>query len=103
VESMRPKKTPLPLTPRNSSRLLTPSSIVNNIVSNEKQKMSLPFSNNINSLNKAISLWNNSTIDNDRPQILAWLSLLESKLQHQGIRGCQVENMGGMVLTNRGV
>jgi len=60
--------------------------------------MSLPFSNNINSLNTAINVWNNCTIADDRSQILAWLSPLEPRLQHQDIQNRRVENVGEWLL-----
>jgi len=60
--------------------------------------MSLPFSNNINSLNTAINVWNNYTIADGRSQILAWLSPLEPRLRHQDIRDRRVENVGEWLL-----
>ena len=63
--------------------------------------MSLPFSNNINSLNTAINVWNNYTIADDRSQILAWLSPLEPSLRHQDIRDRRVENIGGWLLQTK--
>ena len=86
-----PQMTPLSSAPRNSTGQLTPSSIVNNILSNEKQKMSQDFSNNINSLNTALNLWSNCTIADDRSQILTWLSPLEPRLRHQDIRDSRVD------------
>ena len=60
--------------------------------------MSLPFSNNINSLNTTISVWNNCTIADDWSQILTWLSPLEPRLRHQDIRDRRVENVGEWIL-----
>jgi len=60
--------------------------------------MSLPFSNNINSLNTAINVWSNCTIADDRSQILNWLSPLEPRLQHQDIQNRRVENVGERLL-----
>ena len=93
-----PQMTPLSSAPRNSTRQLTPSSIVNNILSNEKQKMSQHFSNNINSLNIALNVWSNCTIADDRSQILTWLSPLEPGLRHQDIRDSRVDDVGKWLL-----
>ena len=93
-----PQKTPLSSALRNSSSQLTLSSIVNNIFTNEHQKMCLPFSNNINSLNTAINVWSNCTIADDWSKILTWLSPLEPWLQHQDIRDRRVENVGEWLL-----
>ena len=60
--------------------------------------MSLPFSNIINSLNTAISVWSNCTITDDRSQILTWLSPLEPRLQHQDIQNRRVEGVGEWLL-----
>ena len=48
--------------PGNSSNVLTLLSTVYNILSSEKLKISLPFSNNISPLNTAIDVWNKYTI-----------------------------------------
>ena len=60
--------------------------------------MSLPFSNNINSLNTAVNVWSNCTIADDRSQILTWLSPLEPRLRHQDIRDRRVETVGEWLL-----
>ena len=59
--------------------------------------MSLPFSN-INSLNTAVNVSSDRTITDDWSQILTWLSLLESRLQHWDIRDRRVENVGELLL-----
>ena len=60
--------------------------------------MSLPFTNNSNSFNTAISVSTNYTIADDRSQILTWLSPLEPRLQHQDIQNRRVENVGEWLL-----
>ena len=60
--------------------------------------MSLSFSNNVNSLNTVINVYNNYTIADDLSQILTWLSPLEPRLQHQDIRDRRVENIGQWLL-----
>jgi len=42
--------------------------------------------------------YTNSTVVEERPNILAWLSPLDSKLRHQDIRDRRVENVGKWVL-----
>ena len=64
----------------------------------KKLKMSLPFSNNSNSFNTAISVSTNYTIADDRSQILTWLSPLEPRLQHQDIQNRRVDNIGKWLL-----
>jgi len=39
-----------------------------------------------------------STVTDDRPQILAWLSPLEPRIRHKEIQESRVENVGGWVL-----
>ena len=56
--------------------------------------MSQLFSNNIGSLNTNI----NFTVADDLPNILAWLSPLDPKLRHQGIRDGRVEGVGEWLL-----
>ena len=58
--------------------------------------MSQSYSNNINSLNTAVT--NNITIADDQSRILAWLSPLEPRLRHQDIRDRRVENIGEWLL-----
>jgi len=43
-------------------------------------------------------VWNNYTVANNRSQILTWLSPLEARLRHQGIRRARAENVGEWVL-----
>ena len=57
--------------------------------------MSQLFSNNIGSLNTTNI---NFTIADDRPNILAWSSLLDPRLRHQDIRDRRVENIGEWLL-----
>jgi len=51
------------------------------------------FSNNANSFNVS-----NYTFTDDRSQLLAWLSPLESSLRHRDIRERRVNNIGGWVM-----
>ena len=74
------------------------TSIVNNIQSSEEPKMSSPFSNNINSFNTAVNVWNRCTVADERSQILTWLSPLEPKLRHQDIQDRRVESIGEWLL-----
>ena len=63
--------------------------------------MSQYFGNNINSFNTtytAVSVSNNLTVADDRPNILAWLSPIDSKLQHQGIQDNRVNGIGEWLL-----
>jgi len=67
--------------------------------------MSQSFSNNYNSFNPTYittththTTYTNSTAAEDRPNILAWLSALDSKLRHQDIRDRRIENVGEWVL-----
>ena len=60
--------------------------------------MSQRFSNNTNSFNGAINVWNSYTIADSRSQILTWLSPLDPKLRHQDIRDRRFENVGEWVL-----
>ena len=58
--------------------------------------MSQPFSNNIASFNTTNNI--NSTVTDDQPNILAWLSPLDPKLRHQDIRDRRVEGIGEWLL-----
>src|SRR5437899_1382921 len=80
--------------------------------------MSQYFSNNINSSNTAINVWNDCmipdnrsqtlnlainvrnkyTIADDPSQILTWLSPLDPKLRHQAIRERRVGSVGEWLL-----
>ena len=53
------------------------------------------FSNNSNSFNTTNI---NYTVPDDRSDILAWLSPLEPKLRHQGVRDSRVKNVGEWIL-----
>jgi len=55
-------------------------------------------SNCFNNTNCFNNVWNNSTIADDRSQLLAWLSPLEPRLRHQDIRERRVGNVGGWLL-----
>jgi len=89
-----PQKTPPSSVSGNFSSRQTPSLILYNLLSSEKQKMSLSFSNNINSLNTV----NNYTVADDRSRILTWLSPLEPGLRHQDIQDRRVEYVGEWLL-----
>ena len=57
--------------------------------------------NNTNSFNVSDSynrVLNNCTVVDDRPQILAWLSLLEPRLRHKDILDGRIDNVGKWVL-----
>ena len=58
--------------------------------------MSQSFSHNYNSFNTTTYI--NPTSADDRSNILAWLSPLDPKLRHQGIRERRIENIGEWVL-----
>jgi len=92
------KKTRFSYAPRNSCGRLTQTPIINsdNILSSSKeQKMTQSFSNNYNSFN---TTYINPTAADDRPNILAWLSPLDPKLRHEGIRDRRVKDVGEWVL-----
>ena len=54
-------------------------------------------SHNINSFN-TVNVSNNFTGDDDRSNILAWLSPLDPKSRHQDIQERRVENVGEWLL-----
>ena len=63
--------------------------------------MSQSVCNNSHSFNTcytAVSVSNNLTVADDRPNILAWLSPTDPKLRHQDIQDRRVEGIGGWVL-----
>ena len=93
-----PQMAPLSPTPKNSSSRLTPSSTIYDILNLRKVKMSQSFSRNTNSFNTAISVSNNFTVNNDRSNILAWLSPLDPKLRHQDIQDRRIESIGEWLL-----
>jgi len=76
---------------------LTPSSIIHDILSSKKPKMSQYFSNNTNSVNTAINVLN-YTIADGLSHILTWLSPLDPRLRHQDIQGRRVGNVGEWLL-----
>ena len=51
--------------------------------------------NNTNNFNIA---WNNSTVANEKSEILAWLSPLEPQIRHQDIRIRRVDEVGDWLL-----
>jgi len=84
---------------KNSSSRLSPSSIISNILTYEKEKMSQSFNHNINSLNTYnVSVSNNFRVADDRSNILAWLSPLDPKSRHQDIQERRIENIGEWLL-----
>ena len=79
-----------------SCNQLAPSVIGSyNISSRKEPKMSQLFNNNYNSFNTTNI---NTTVADDRSNILAWLSPLDPKLRHQDVRECRVETIGEWVL-----
>lgn len=64
------------------------------IQSSEKQKISRPFSGNVNSLNADRSVWSKCNIADDRSQILTQLSLIEPKLSRQDIQDGPAQMQG---------
>jgi len=63
--------------------------------------MSQSFSYNTNSFNTshtAISVSNNFRVTNDRSNILAWISPVDSKLRHQDIQDRRIESIGEWLL-----
>ena len=54
------------------------------------------FSNNHNSINIANSF--NSTVPDDSPQILAWLSPLEPRVRHRDIVAKRLDGIGAWLL-----
>ena len=78
----------------NSRSRLSPSPIIYNIFTYEREKMSQYASHNINSFNVS----NNFTVADDRSNILAWLSPLDPKSRHHDIQERRVENVGEWLL-----
>jgi len=62
--------------------------------------MSQSCSNNYNSFNPTYinTTYINPTVADDRPDILTWLSPLDSKLRQQDIRDHRIESVGEWVL-----
>jgi len=58
--------------------------------------MSQAFSNNHNSINIANSF--NSTVPDDSPQILEWLSPLEPRVRHRDIVAKRLDGVGAWLL-----
>lgn len=87
-----PQKTP-PSSGNFSGRQTTPSPILYNLLSSEKQEMSVSVSSNINCLNTV----NNYTVA-DESRILTWLSPLEPGIRHQDIQERRVEHVGEWLL-----
>ncbi|RPA96471.1 hypothetical protein L873DRAFT_1791626 [Choiromyces venosus 120613-1] len=56
------------------------------------------LSGNRDSFNPRINVWNSFTSADNRSEILAWLSPLEPRLQHQDIRTSRVEDVGDWLL-----
>jgi len=71
-----------------------------NILRKKEQKMSQSFNNNYrsNNYNSFNTTCINTTVAHDRSDILAWLSPLDPKLRHQGLRERRVESIGEWVL-----
>ena len=65
--------------------------------SSKERKMSHAIHDNNNCFNNTNcnnNVWNNCTIADDRPLLLAWLSPLEPKLRHRDIQERRVDNVG---------
>jgi len=63
----------------------------------KRRKMSQhTANNNSNCFNNTntINVWNNSTVADDRSQLLSWLSPLEPKLRHRDVQERRVNNVG---------
>ena len=58
----------------------------------------MAHTNSFNTIDSYNKVWNNCTITDGRSQLLAWLSPLEPRLQHQDIRDRRVKDVGGWVL-----
>ena len=58
--------------------------------------MSQSFSNNHNSFNVANTF--NTTVSDDRSEILAWLSPLEPRVRHRDIGARRVDSIGAWLL-----
>jgi len=79
----------------------TPSSTFYSIRTCEKEKMSQFLSHNTGSFNTsytAVSVSTKVTVVDDRSNILAWLSTLDSKSRHQDIQDRRVESIGEWLL-----
>ena len=60
-------------------------------------------SNNcLNTTNSFNNVWNNYTVADDRPQLLAWLSPLEPRLRHRDIQERRVKDVGEWLMQTEG-
>jgi len=89
-----PQKTPAFLQPST----VPPTEQLNSLSSTSFQVAKMSHINSFNPTNSFNNVWNNCTIADSRPQILAWLSPLEPRLRHQDIRDRRVENVGEWLL-----
>ena len=62
--------------------------------------MSYNTSDNINSFNTNYFVSNNSTVTDERSEILAWLSPLEPPRRHEDIRTRRIDEVGDWLLEN---
>jgi len=106
LKRFTPKKTPLFFSPPPQEVLWSTGSIIDpwDILSGKEQKMSQLFSNNYGSNNNYGSFnttYVNYLVADDRSNILAWLSPLDPRSRHQGIRDRRIESVGEWVLQTR--
>ena len=52
------------------------------------------INNSFNNTNSFNNVWNNCTVANEKPEILAWLSPLEPQRRHKDIRTRRVDEVG---------
>ena len=60
--------------------------------------MSHQISHNINSFNTNYLVLNNSTVVDERSEILAWLSPLETQSRHEDIQARRIDKVGHWLL-----
>ena len=80
----------------NCNRLQVNQNLLSTFTAAKTQKMSQSFSNNHNSFNVANTF--NTTIYDDRSDILAWLSPLEPRVRHRDIGARRVDSIGAWLL-----
>ena len=56
------------------------------------------INNSFNNTNSFNNVWNNCTVANEKPEILAWLPPLEPQRRHKDIRTRRVDEVGDWLL-----
>jgi len=61
----------------------------------------ISYSNYTNCLNSTNTVWNNCTLTDQKPEILAWISSLEPWIWHEDIRTRRVDEVGDWLLQTK--